>query len=451
MLFTRLSNEEDQVIDEAAVAAEPITPEEVVEEQVEAEEVAAIVEETAGDVEALTQAEEATTEVEEQVEVAEEKLEKPEEVTVVDALVSQEQLRATAKMLGATPESIFGAKISQESAESNPATALQLSVEGAKEFLLKIAEEVKAIFQRIVANIKKLYVKAVVMLNRTEKTAIKLRDAVSKRGDAAADAAFTDGEVATIANRLGAVIVGTGAKELGANPDSVLGGYIESLKSPTTVKNTIGAIKTAAGFATAAVAGDEAKAQESYGKLVDAMKAIDPSGSAGFLNDVEKNLDKGGFGKSALSNPKVIAVIGTRVQCVGMMGVEGKPETAKFAAGTIALSADAVKAIKVAVPAKASVLKLLDGVIGASKASKTFSDAAIAEVDAADKLIGSIASEVKKQKEVSSAGKLAVTRFINATRVATANVALNSILAQVNGAKAVLTYCTLAAKKYPAA
>lgn len=452
MLFARIGNEEDATIDEAAVIAEPITPEEVVEEQAEAEEVAAIVEETTGDVEAMAQAEEAEGDIEEQVAADETKLETPETVTAADALVSQEHLHMAAKMLGADQQVVFGARISHESAESNPATALQLSVEGAKEFLLKIAEQVKAIFQRIVMNIKKLYVKAVVMISRTEKTAIKMKDSISKRGEAAAEADFEVGDVSGIASRLGAVIIGSGHTELGADPMKVFAGYIDSLKTPTAVKNTIAAIKSTSAIAIGAISGDAAKGSASLEKLVDSLKEIDPSGNTGFLNDVEGNLGNGKFSKSTLGNAHVVAVIGTRVQCVGVIdSADKKIENSKFAAGVVTVTPDALKSIKVAVPSKAEVLKVLDGVIAISKATKAFSDAALAEVDAADKLIASVTAEVKKAKEVTPVASLAVTKFINAARVSTASVTLNAILAQVNGAKALLAYCSISSKHFPAA
>jgi hypothetical protein len=57
-----------------------------------------------------------------------------------------------------------------------------------------------------------------------------------------------------------------------------------------------------------------------------------------------------------------------------------------------------------------------------------------------------VASDNEHAKEIQEA-KRVTAKYLSAVRIVTANLAVDSILAQVSGTKSILTYCAIASKK----
>jgi len=158
-------------LEEAAIAAnEPLTVETVIAMEENAEEVAVEAEGIAQDIQMMDAALEVAGNIQTQVAVEEAVLASGN-VTAGIAQLAAANLQANAVMLGMDPEQV---KISAESIEQSPQTALKVSVEDAKETFKKIIDKIKQFFSKVWSSIKKLGGKIMLMVTDYEKKFKKL-------------------------------------------------------------------------------------------------------------------------------------------------------------------------------------------------------------------------------------------------------------------------------------
>lgn len=435
-----LAHEDDTALDNV-VAETPITPEEVIEDQADHDEFAETAAAAQTDIAAIEESDEIAEEATDVAEDIEEKLEKPEEVTADDVMVAQESMRIICHRYGVDPEAVVGSRLSHESASANPIHALKLSQESASDFVKKIIDGIRNIFKRLIVTIKKLFAKAVVLLSRNEKVATKLAAVVAAAGEAPADAKFDDAEVAGIAARLGAVIVAEGGK-LGKDPVAGLGEYIAILQDAKHIATYTTVLKDAAAGQMGVLKASAETAEEAGKKAAEELsKKLGGTTTAAVLKKVGSAAgDANKFLSPVKGEVVPFAVTGTKVRAFAF------GEGGRLTSVTLTVAPAALKGITVDVPSKASIVKLLEAVVATAKKSKDYEAAATKEVDEADKILADLTKEVMKG-ELTPAAKRSVTNYSSAVRVVTANLAVDSILAQVSGTKAILGYCSMAAKK----
>jgi len=139
----------------------------------------AIESEIVAGVAAMSQAQVAADRVEAQISHESMLLANPEQINVGCVALSQESLATTALLLGADA-SILAPAVSQEAAEANPVSAMQIAKEEKDNFLDKVIKSIKAIFNKVMNAAKKLYVKLVVAMDGTAKKAQKLKKHIEK-------------------------------------------------------------------------------------------------------------------------------------------------------------------------------------------------------------------------------------------------------------------------------
>lgn len=169
--------------DLAGAVAEPenseLTVNEVIEDEANADEVAAGNEQVNRDIAAVEELVDGVDEVTEQVEVNEEKLEQPEEVVAADVVVSEEKLKYTMIKLGYDAGLQDRLNLSSESAveslKSNPARHLSIANEGAKEFIAKMVSNIKMLIQRIITATQKIFAKVMFKFGNYEKKITQLQ------------------------------------------------------------------------------------------------------------------------------------------------------------------------------------------------------------------------------------------------------------------------------------
>lgn len=461
-LFERLSVEEQEEIlggeEESTVEIE-----DVISDEEEQEEFNSIVDETEDDVAAMEEAEEVVEDLEEQIAKEEELLETPEKVTAADALVSQESLRMAAKMLGANPDEIFGQKVSTESAHESPVTALQLSTESAKEFVLKVIEQVKAIFKKIAISIKKMGVKVIALMTKAATAADKLDKSLNEKADKT-ESEVTEDDNKKIASKLGVVMLANG------NSFADLKGYLDGINNPDAItrisvglargaKDLEGAVKSAKFEdhvkAVAAITNEVVSKTSMNKTMADISEFITKSGDK-YFNGVMTNA-----GKRSMYLP--YRFDGTVVKTVKLENDTEKEKEAKekkdikelysvssITVPTLSLKPAALKDVIVkAVPSKAEISGVLKVVIKNGENAKTFSDKVMAAIDSNGKLVETLEKISKSSGELTEASKAGIVKYTTATRVGVVNVGLEMILSQVQGTKAVLGVCAIFAGKYP--
>jgi hypothetical protein len=206
-IMGRLSTEDDSVLEGEESTADTNIVIDITLSEAEGE-AAALESEIAEDVTAMAQADVAADQVEETIETAEDIAANPETVTPAVVEVTVESLKHTAALLGGSIDSRYG--VSRESAKANPMVALEVSIDGAKDFLKKIYESIKAIFRKIINAGKKLFVKLMVVIDGTASKAKKLGKVADKLTGTAED--FDEKQAKSIAYRFGAQFAIEGKK-----------------------------------------------------------------------------------------------------------------------------------------------------------------------------------------------------------------------------------------------
>ncbi len=159
------------------------------------------------------------------------------------AQLANVSLQNTAALVGINPERFA---ISNESMESNPTTALRVSVESAKETFNAIIEKIKAFFSRMWSKMKKMYVKLALTFTNYEKKFVALQKSADElTGDfkEGVSGKFSDSEGKKIASKFTMELITNGGKLAIADLNKKYGS--EALKaSATYIKDLISVMET---------------------------------------------------------------------------------------------------------------------------------------------------------------------------------------------------------------
>jgi hypothetical protein len=433
-----------------------ITPEDMIENQSDHDEFNETAASAQTDIAAIEESDEIVEDASDVAEDIDDKLEEPEKVTGDDVMVAQESMRIICHRYGIAPEAVLGRRLSHESASVNPIHSLKLAREESDSFIKRVIDGIRNIFKRLIVTIKKLYAKAVVLLSRTEKVANKLNEKLADYGEAPADAKFDDKEIAKIGSGLGAVILVGGGK-LGKNPSAELKNYITVLQDAKYINSFTNVLKDGGKLQVdllkAAANKDKNAGAEAAAKAgMEFVNSLMKANGAAILDkatDSAKDSTKFNSADNAKGNTTVFALTGTKLRAF-----VADDDNHIFSA-TFTAKPDALKNISVDIPSKANIRELLKEVAATAKKSKEFEAAATKEVNEADKLLVEMSKELSKIEFASDdkdakdkqEAKRATTKYLSAVRIVTANLAVDSILAQVSGTKSILTYCAIASKK----
>ena len=183
------------------------------------------------------------------------------------AQLANVSLQNTAALVGINPERFA---ISNESMESNPTTALRVSVESAKETFNAIIEKIKAFFSRMWSKMKKMYVKLALTFTNYEKKFAALQKAADElSGDfkEGVSGKFSDSEGKKIANKIAYELISNNGKL--SVPDLNKKYGAETFKSKATyVKDLIAVMETSK-------SGDLSKQKDVTNALIDLSTTYD--------------------------------------------------------------------------------------------------------------------------------------------------------------------------------
>jgi hypothetical protein len=417
-----------------------ITPEDMIESQADHDEFLETAASAQTYVNAIEESDDIINVTEDIADNIDEKLEQPQNVTADDVMVAQESMRIICHRYGIAPEAVLGRRLSHESASVNPIHSLRLAREDAKEIMKTVINNIRILFKQLIVSIKKLYAKAVVLLSRTEKVANNLIKKIADYGEAPADAKFSDSEVSKITSKLGAVIVSIGGK-LTKNSETELNDFIKILQDVNHLKTYTHALKLVIsdGANFARLTPEEAN-QNSKNVTENIYKIFNKIDYGPIFKKV---LEATGHNKF-VSVPKgtiiPYAINGTKVRTF----IFDEPGNLK--SSTLTVAPEALKAITISIPSKASIIKLITAVLTAAKKSNDYEHEASSIVNEGDKYMNEV---YEKYGSVAhgEAGSRTLKTYVTTVRTIAANIAIDSILAQVNGTKAILIYCNIAAKK----
>jgi hypothetical protein len=251
---------------------------------------------------------------------------------------------------------------------------------------------------------------------------------------------YNTAQVAKIGTYLGAVIVSIGGK-LGKDPSVELIDYIKLLQDTKHITTYTNILKDGTSGQLAVLKAPAETSKEAAEKFADDL--YNTFSKISYARILTKVLDAakhdGRFDAPETGLYVPYAIIGKTVHAFSFN------EDEHFKSITFTAKPDALSAIKVDMPTKAGLIKLLGMVAETAKKSKEFESAVSKEINDADKLIADLSKEVMKG-ELTPEAKRSVTNYSNTIRIVTANLAVDSILAQVRGTKAILAYCTMGVK-----
>jgi len=354
----------------------------------------------------------------------------PEKITTETVVLAQESYRSVAAILGANVEDIDGV-VSHESIESSPITAMQVSHEGVKDFIVKLYESIKLLFKKIANAIKKVVVKLVVAMNGVEKAAKKLQDKLKKNNTSTPkeknlkekDAKVWTKYFQAIAKLSGEDNVHEAAKEL-------LSFYTTTLDS--NLNNAVTEIiKNGESF-------------EKYFEKADDSLAFNIA--VGLLNEkvikyswkttVKDILDINEDENIIIINPVNDKVKGIII-VTEKSDDDDKKVNLKFKVGNITIKSEAITGDDVPATNPSGLLTIL---ISAAKGLKGFSDRRIKEIDAMYKELDKLAD----QKGSNAVNKFLLKQkasFGTNIRALVAGAYLDSVLGYSSATKKVLAYC----------
>ena len=460
-LFARLSTEEDETLVGGNDTAVEIT--EVVEAEATATEVTEDANEIEKDIVAMEEADEALVEINNQIAEDEVKLENPESVTAADALVSQESLRMTAKMLGASLTDLGITTISHESAKDSPVTALQLSTESAKEFFFKLVEQIKAIFSKIWNYIKKLAAKVYVMFNNMEKQASNMLEKLKNLQEKSSED-FTEDEQKRVVKLVGMPVYLNSKTTI--DKDSIIG-YIGGVGETATVSASAEGYDAIITKLEKVTGADKVTAKETY----EAMASI--------IGDIEKSVVKGAYKNSIAkfitgAADKFTEVDGQLVQKIVPVSVKGgsviamyinipkesnttKIETVREMWNTLTIKKSTDKLDTAVFDGMAKGLKpftktdmtdILKQVKKNGSGMKKFVDDTLKSVETGSTGIKKLETIAKKLGNISGEKSSGLVKVASLMRATVTNLALSAIYDNVGGCKAGLAVCAISMKKY---
>lgn len=434
----RVSMEDaDTEITEVPVA---MSPEEAIQAEEEAAEFDAVADAAEKDIEGLEEAEGAQDDLEAVVVEGEEKLEKPEEVTAQDAAVATEALKVTAAMLGVSLDDYGVSCVSYESADKSPLDSLKVSLEGAKEFAAKLAEQAKELFQRVMAAIKKLAAQVVVLLSRTGSLAKGLAEKVAKMKEPVADAKFDEKESLAIANKI-FVIAALGNGTISAKPESEFKFVFDSIAS---TKEFDDQVKMLDAYEKDIAAKVDGKSSEELVKTISAMFE-NKIGVSPLAEKVADYVDKNSSDFTGIPKEAGVSSI-ARFDGASFKGYSVLKDLS-LVTFKVAAKPDVLKKVKVEVPSKEAVLNILKQIVVSAEGTKKVSDAALKFIDKNNAFIKKLGDILTKDDELSKNKALALKVGNRIARKLVTSTTFDAIFGLVGFNKAALSYCAMASKK----
>jgi len=359
----------------------------------------------------------------------------PEKITTETVVLAQESYRSVAAILGANVEDIEGV-VSHESIENSPITALQVSHEGVKDFIVKLYESIKLLFKKIANAIKKVVVKLVVAMNGVEKAAKKLQDKLKKNNTSTPKEKNLKEKDAKVWNKYFQAIAKLSDK------DNVHDAAKELLNFYTTIldsnlNNAANAIikigesfeKTGEHVTDSKALNDEL---DSINKKI-SHDVIKYSWRASVLEVLDMDEDE----NIIIINPVNDKVKGIIIKIEKNDDDNKKKIDLKFKVGNITIKSDGITSDDV--PAT-NPNELLTTLISAAKGLKGFSDRRIKEIDAMYKELDKLAD----QKGTNVVNKFLLKQkasFGTNIRALVAGAYLDSVLGYSSATKKVLAYC----------
>lgn len=235
--------------------------------------------------------------------------------------------------------------ISNESIESNPTTALKVSVESAKETFDKIIKQIKEFFSRMWSKIKKLAAKLMLVIGNFEKKFASLKKAADEITSDLKDGVkdkYTESEGKSIANKLfRALSEDNGALKVGELTKKQAKEVVA--KKTTYVKDLIAVLETAK-------EGDLSKQTDVTMEITDLNQSYDGLPSA--LTNTDLALVGARFDGTTVSGFKVTADVKeigknqyTMVKFTSFRGTAKKDLVAKYAKDISVLKVDEIKTL----------------------------------------------------------------------------------------------------------
>ena len=396
----------------------------------------AIESEIVAGVAAMSQAQVAADRVEAQVSHESMLLANPEQINVGCVALSQEALATTALLLGADA-SVLAPSVSQEAAEANPVSAMQISIENDKNFLTKVIDSIKAIFRKVMNAAKKLYVKLVVAMDGTAKKAKKLKKHIEKDLDGSTKTKNTFDEkkseklykLLAIEHLDGLTIAG-GTDKISTNTLDSLNKLLEDT-TKVTEKEADKAPSDKGDNNTS----NEAKPTDNAVNNVDNEKAdvVKNKLSSSTMLDISK-LEKAFNYSPAGEDTKFFATSYSNTKLHGIE-VYKDDESYKIKTRTLMAETSNLPTSDLAVKELGTVGSELDSIINTAKGFKSTKDASMKFITAADKALDKIANSGSKLSYIANkikAGQATLIRDITVT------CALNVVLDEVKYTKAKL-------------
>lgn len=436
----RISMEDaDTEITEVPVA---MSPEEAIQAEEEAAEFDAVADAAEKDIEGLEEAEGAQDDLEAVVVEGEEKLEKPEEVTAQDAAVATEALKVTAAMLGVSLDDYGVSCVSYESADKSPLDSLKVSLEGAKEFAAKLAEQAKELFQRVMTAIKKLAAQAVVLLSRTGSLAKGLAEKVAKMKEPAADAKFDEKESLAIASKI-FVIAALGNGTISAKPESKFKLVFDTLGSTKEFDEQLKFLDSVDKEVIAPAAKGTVGESGIISKLVKLFESI--VGKDGLKSKVSDYVEKNKTNFNGLPASEAAFDI-TRFDGASFKGTVMN-EKLEMSTAIFSPKPELLKGVKVEVPSKESVLTILKQIVVSAEGTKKVSDSALKFIDKNNAYIKKVGDEASKKESLTKQEAVAIKASNRISRKFVTASTFDAIFGLVGFNKAALSYCAMASKK----
>jgi len=429
-IFGSLSREEEGDV-VPGVEAGDITEEIVTDEAVA--EVSELETEIATDSDAMAQADVASIELETQITTAEEILANPETVTPEVVEIAAESLRVTARLLGGSIDSRY--VVSRESIKASPVVSLEVSVEGAKDFLRKLIESIKAIFRKIMNAGKKLFVKLVVVMDGTAKKAKKLEKVVGKL-PSEPTSKFETKEAKAILSRQGAYLALNGG----------IGGFKYSTKiselitDVTTIKGVVdGAINAVNKIADIKEDTAGAKKKEAAAALEAGTAKLKLLNAATLESNFGYNAPDG---KETAVKQGVLK--GNTLKIVEVYNTEDEKSVQKIAVKSLTVNKDLFEDASIEVAGKQALVSMIADIVASSKNLSKYSTEAMKAIDAADKALDKLAKD--------SSGSYVINKLkagpATAVRDLTVGLMLDGVLGYVTAVKGQMSTVNDCVRKY---
>lgn len=378
-------------------------------------------------------------------------------VTTSDIAVAQEACRLTIKQLGYSSDVMLS--FSKEDAANSPLQVAKLSTESMKTFVDSLLDKLIMLFRQIGNSVKKLYAKITILLNNNKKIAITMKNNLEDSEHTTDIKQHPADEVNKINNLLAIAFI---APHVGINitdPVSILIDYIKTINNTTQIKE---AERLVVGIGSVVIPVINQKGEYDTSVKTKIENMID-----GYLNKTRQStpmytnmlevMEVQLPHTEATSKDIVRNTIITKAYGMHMTSItfdtfnkfkESKDVFPTIHTTTTNVSGKDVKDMTYAIPNKQEVIKLLDTIINNTLESKLFSDMALTMVDISTKTLDKITSETKKVGDLTPETKNTISRYSNLCKLAVTRIALDGILGQVKGTKAVVQYCNLVSNYY---